>query len=134
MTRMHRIVLATGGCLSLVLGMIGCAVEQPQAMSPNAVMETSGDKNLTWSAESAGNLTVYDQNTEKIVYGTTIRTGQNVAVDVDLNRVTLDSKVVSENTLHRGDQYRIFFEPTGTVEKTSTIETHVNSVETTNGK
>ena len=122
MNRLHQIVVATGGCLSLVLGIAGCATERPEAMSPNAVLETSGDKNLTWTAQGAGNLTVYDQNTEKIVYGTTITPAQNVAVDVDMNRVTLDSKVVSENTLHRGDQYRIFFEPTGVIAKTSTIE------------
>jgi hypothetical protein len=49
-------------------------------------------------------------------------------VDVDRNRIMLDNQIVNENSLHAGDQYKIYFEPTDTIEKTSSIET--NSVET----
>jgi hypothetical protein len=110
------------------MSLAGCMGERPDPVSPAATLETSGDKNLTWTATSAGKLTVYDDNTQKIVYGATLNQGQTVKVDVDNNRITLDSTTVGENSLHGGDQYKIYFEPTSTVSKTSTVET--NSVET----
>jgi hypothetical protein len=128
MSRLRQIVVSMGVCVPMVIGMAGCMNEQPDPISPSAVMETSGNADLTWTASSAGKLTVFDQNTQKIAYGADLTTNQSVKVDVDNNRITLDSQVVSENSLHRGDQYKIYFEPTNSVTKTSTVET--NSVET----
>ena len=128
MTRLSQIAVAAVGCLSLVTGLTGCMANRPDEISPNAVMETSGDKSLTWTASSAGKMTVWDQSTDKIVYGSTVNQGQSVGVDVDRNRIMLDSQIVNENSLHAGDQYKIYFEPTSTVEKTSSVET--NTVET----
>ena len=128
MSRLRQIAMAATGCVSLVFGLAGCMANRPESISPNAVMETSGDKTLTWTASSAGNMTVWDQNADKIVYGAAVRSGQSVNVDVDRNRIMLDNQIVNQNSLHGGDQYRIFFEPTSTVEKTSTIRT--DTVET----
>ena len=129
MFRFRRTSVVLAGSAFLALGIAGCA-EQPKsaAISPNAVMETSGDQTLTWNAPSAGKLTVYDNSSGKIVYGATVTRDQAVKVDVENNRITLDTQIVDESSLHPGDQYRIYFEPTQTVERTATIET--NSVET----
>jgi hypothetical protein len=86
---------------------------------------------VSWTASSDGRVSVYDQNTDKIVYGTSVRVGQSVNVDVDNNRIMLDGQLVNENSLHRGDQYRIYFEPTSIVHSESTVETHTESVQTT---
>jgi hypothetical protein len=128
MSPLRQIALAGAGCFSLLAGLAGCIPDRPEEISPNAVMETSGDRTVTWTASSSGKMTVYDQNTGKIVYGATVHDGQSVRVDADNNRISLDGQVVNENSLHGGDQYKIFFEPTSRVEKTSTVET--NTVET----
>jgi hypothetical protein len=128
MTRLRQIAVATAGCVTLVFGLAGCMPERPESISPNAVMETSGDKTLTWTASSSGRLTVWDKNTDKIVYGTRVKSGQSVNVDVDRNKIMLDDQLVDQGSLHAGDQYRLFFEPTSTVESNSRIET--NTVET----
>jgi hypothetical protein len=62
------------------------------------------------------------------VYGTKIHRGQSVDVDTQKNMVMLDNQVVSQNSLHPGDEYRIYFDPTTTVETNSTVET--DTVET----
>jgi hypothetical protein len=123
MTRLRQIAIASLGSLALSITMVGCMGSHPDAISANAVMETSGDKTLTWTASSPGRLTVYDKSSDKIVYGATVAAGQAVKVDVDNNRVMLDSQVVSENSLHGGDEYKIYFEPTATVQSSEqTIE------------
>jgi hypothetical protein len=129
MTRVRQIFIASLGSLALSVGLVGCMGGRPESISANAVMETSGDKTITWTASSPGRLTVYDQSSDKIIYGASVAGGQSVKVDVDNNRVMLDSQVVSENSLHGGDQYKIYFEPTATVQTDSTFESH--SVQTT---
>ena len=124
MTRVRQIAVASFGSIALAIGLAGCAGNRPETIGANAVMETSGDKTLTWTASSSGNLTVYDQSSDKIAYGATVAAGQSVKVDVDSNRIMLDSQIVSENSLHGGDQYKIYFEPTGTVQSESTVESH----------
>ena len=105
MIRIRQIAVASVGSAILAIGAVGCMQEQPEPVSPKAMMETSGDKVITWSAPSAGRLTIIDKNTNKIVYGSTVAGGQAVKVDVDVNHIMLDSQVVSENSLHGGDQY-----------------------------
>jgi hypothetical protein len=116
MTRLRQIAVASLGCFGLVAGLAGCMENRPDSISPNAMMETSGDKSLTWTASGYGRITVWDQNTDKIVYGTTIKSGQSVNVDVDRNRIMLDNQIVNENSLHGGDQYKIYFEATNSVD------------------
>jgi hypothetical protein len=125
MTRLRQFAITSLGTIALSVGLVGCAETRPEAVSANAVMETSGDKTLTWTAASPGRVTVFNQSTDKIVYGATVASGQSVKVDVDGNRIMLDSQVVSENSLHGGDEYKIYFEPTATVQSSeSTIESH----------
>jgi hypothetical protein len=132
MTRLRNIAVIAAGSAILALGMVGCMPEQPDPISPKAMMETSGDNLLAWSSPSAGRLTILDKNTDKIIYASNVNSGQAVKIDVPANRVTMDGQIVAETVLHGGDQYRIYFEPTTTIEKTSTVET--NSVETVHEK
>ena len=128
MSGLRQIALSLAGSVALFAGVQGCASNHPDEVGANAVMETSGDKVVTWSASANGKVTVFDENSDKIVYGGQIMTGQGIRVDVDNNRVLLDSQTVSENSLHRGDQYRIYFEPIGVVTRSQTIES--NTVQT----
>ena len=111
MTRVRQIAVASFGSIALAIGLAGCAGNRPETIGANAVMETSGDKTLTWTASSSGNLTVYDQSSDKIAYGATVAAGQSVKVDVDSNRIMLDSQIVSENSLHGGDGTAAFDGP-----------------------
>src|SRR5258708_33679833 len=106
MARLRQIAVAVGS-LSLFFGLAGCMPDRPDSISSNAVLETSGNQTLTWSASSAGNVTVFDRSTDKVVYGAKVNRGQSVNVDVDKNKILLDNEVVSENSLHLSDNYRI---------------------------
>jgi hypothetical protein len=130
MTRVRQIAVVGFGSLGLFLGLAGCAGgPRPDPISPGSVMETAGDKTLSWTSSGSGRVTVYDQSAARIVYGADVRNGQTVSVDQDHNRILFDSQLVSENSLHLGDEYRIYFQPTSTVHTESTVDSH--TVETT---
>jgi hypothetical protein len=129
MTRVRQFAVTGIGCVGLFLGLAGCADTRPDPISPGSVMESAGDKTLSWSASGTGRVTVYDQSAARIIYGADVHTGQTVTVDQEHNRIMLDSQLVNENGLHGGDEYRIYFQPTTTVNTESTVESH--TVETT---
>jgi hypothetical protein len=51
---------------------------------------------------------------------------------VDNNRIMLNGQIAVQNNLHKGDEYRVFFEPSTVTDKTSHIQT--DTVETTHDR
>jgi hypothetical protein len=117
----HFAVAAASGLL--LLGVVGCQHDRPETLSPNAMMQVEGNKSLNFDAPSDGKVTVYNSDTDHIVYASEIKKSQNINVDVENNRISLNGQTAVENNLHKGDQYRIFFEPTSVTERTSRVQT-----------
>src|ERR1700733_11939727 len=85
----HFAVVAASGIL-LSIG-AGCAHES-EAVSPNAIKEVEGNKNLNFQAPNDGRITVYDSDTDHIAYASEIRKGEALTVDSDNNRISLNGQ------------------------------------------
>jgi hypothetical protein len=86
-------------------------------------MEVEGNRDLSFEAPADGRITVFDGDTQQVSYASEIKKGQAVAVDMPNNRITLNGQIAAENNLHKGDNYRIFFEPTMVTDSTTHIQT-----------
>ena len=133
MTGIRHIAVVAASGLMLGLGIVGCeSQERPEAISPNATKVLEGNKTLSFEAPSDGRVTLYDGDTNHIVYSSEMTKGQSLMADVDNNRITLNGQTAVQNNLHKGDEYRVFFEPSTVTDKTSRIQT--DTVETTHDR
>jgi hypothetical protein len=126
----HFAVAAASGLL--LLGVAGCQHDRPETLSPNAIKQVEGDRNLSFQAPSDGKVTVYNTDTDHIVYASEIKKSQSINVDVENNRISLNGQTAVENNLHKGDQYRIFFESSTITDRTSHVQT--DTVESTHDR
>ncbi len=89
----------------------GCQYERSTAIPPSASIAAEGNGLLTYRAGSNGTVYLFNRNANKVEFTGQIQKGQAIVVDSTKNQVLLDDKIVTENTLRRGDTYRIFFAP-----------------------
>jgi hypothetical protein len=130
MTGFRHFAAVTASGILLAVG-AGCA-SQPDSVSPTAVKEVEGNRNLSFEAPSNGRVTVFDSDSQHIAYSADIMKGNAVMVDNDNNRITLNGQTAVENSLHKGDNYRIFFDPSSVTDRTSRVQT--DTVETSHDK
>ena len=108
----RRLVGSVFACVASVViaGATGC---QPQGRStkvPGAAMPVgqAQAQPLTWMADRTGTLYVVDVPADTVVYRGPIRTGQTLVVDPQVNRISIDGRMVSEGKLksrNRNDVY-----------------------------
>jgi hypothetical protein len=89
----------------------GCQYERSTAIPPVASVAAEGNGLLTYRAGNNGTVYLFNRNANEVVFTGQIQRGQAIVVDSTKNQVLLDDKIVAENTLRRGDTYRIFFAP-----------------------
>jgi len=92
----------------------GCQYERSTAIPPSASIAAEGNGLLTYRAGSDGTVYLFNRNANKVEFTGQIQRGQAIVVDSTKNQVLLDDRIVTENTLRRGDTYRIFFAPNTT--------------------
>ncbi len=112
--------LVAAGALSV--GVVGCANQHNAAIPPTATSVASGTDRVTYAAPSNGKFYVLDARDNKLVWSGDARKGEVLAVDGSMDKVLLDSRIVREEGLHRGNLYRIYFEPRETVTDKVTVE------------
>lgn len=134
MIRLRHMAIVTAGSLALTLGVVGCAHERPPGVSGSASMVASGNKSLSFMAPSDGQVTVYDTVADRVDYSGQVNKGQSLMVDAPHDSITIDGRVVQHSGFDTMHNHEIYFEPSGHVEKTSTVETNTTSVETTHGE
>lgn len=134
MTRLRHLAIATASGLALTLGVVGCAHERPAGVSGAAAMVASGNKNLSFQAPSDGQVTVYDTVADRVDYSGKINKGQGLMVDAPHDAITIDGRIVQHSGFDALHNHEIYFEPSSHVEKSSTVETNTNSVETSHGE
>ncbi len=89
----------------------GCQHERSTAIPPAAARVAEGNGLLTYSAGSEGTVYLFNRNANEVVISTPLKKGESIVVDSDKNQVLINDRIISENTLRRGDTYRIFFAP-----------------------
>ena len=100
--------LATGA--AVMAGAAGCqqqkrSTQVPQGSTP---VGRATAQPLTWTADRTGTVYVVDAPDDTVVYRGTVRTGQMLVVDPQVNRVSVDGRVVSQGKFksgHRNDVY-----------------------------
>ncbi len=71
-------------------------------------MAVEGNRTLNYRSPGTGMVTVYDANTDQVIYSGQINKGQSLLVDPEGNRITLDGQVVSQRALHAGNDKQDF--------------------------
>jgi hypothetical protein len=95
--------------LILVLG--GCANDRPKDLPGNAVQEAEGNGVVTWTAPSRGTAYVYDNNNDHLLWSGEVHRGDAINIDPNQDRIMVADHKVSERSLARGREHRIFFVP-----------------------
>ena len=89
----------------------GCMHDRSPAIPADAMLQTEGQKQLTFRATEPGTVYVYNRNDDKIVYSGDIQRGETIAIEPDRNRITMDGRTVLEKGLDQNETLRVFFKP-----------------------
>jgi len=98
-------------CGMASIAFVACANETVDVPS-NAQEMASGNSRIAFTATEPGDVLIEDVTNQSVVYRSHVRDGDIVDVDPSTNQVTLNGTVVENQSLHNGDQYRIYFTPT----------------------
>jgi hypothetical protein len=107
MQQLRRHALAAV-CGVASFGFMACASDQLD-IPANAQEMVSGNDRMTFTSTGPGTVLVEDVSNSSIVYRGRVSTGDTVVLDPRNNKLTLNSTVISDQTLHGGDEFRIFF-------------------------
>jgi hypothetical protein len=89
----------------------GCASDtHPNDVPGTASLTSEGTNRIVYTAPTAGTVYVYDDSTNRMIYSGTMMPGQRVIVHPKNDRIDLDDHKVSDQTLHTGNSYQIYFD------------------------
>lgn len=77
-----------------------------------AVRVREGTDRLTYTADQAGRVYVYDPSADRIVYSGSVSSSDRVTMDPSSGSVLVNDRPVSSSRLSSGQKYRMYFEPT----------------------
>ena len=104
------LVMATLGLAAMAF-VPGCASEtHPNDVPAAASLASEGTSRIVYTAPQAGTVYVSDDTTNRMIYSGTMMSGQRVIVDPKNDRIDLDDHKVSDQTLHTGNSYQIYFD------------------------
>jgi hypothetical protein len=113
MARFNRVLLVATLGLSSMAFLPGCAAEvHPKDVPSAASLSSEGTGRLAFTAPTAGTAYVYDNTNDKMIYSGPLTAGQRLSIDPKNDRVDIGDRKVSEQTLHTGNNYRIYFDST----------------------
>lgn len=123
MVPVRQIAVTAAAAWMGVLILSGCASDtRPRDVPNSATLSTEGTGRIAFTAPQAGMAYVYNDSADQMIYSTKMERGQKLSVDVKNDRIDLDNAKASEQTLHTGDRYQIYFDPHGTVVRQTVIE------------
>lgn len=93
------------------LALTGCTPDRPPDVPGNALEGSIGNGLVTYTAPSDGTVYVDDIDTQKLVYQGAVNRGDEVRVDTDNNRITVNGKTATESTMNTGSKHGIYFRP-----------------------
>jgi hypothetical protein len=102
-------ILASSMTLALGLSVLsGCASDRMSNIPDNAIIASSGNDRLSYTAPSYGTIWVYDVNNDRIDYSGPVAPNDSVAVDPGVTSVTVNGRVVTDK-LNKDSKHRIYF-------------------------
>jgi curli biogenesis system outer membrane secretion channel CsgG len=109
MTRMRSFSLPIMWALALAI-FSGCATDRSSNIPANAIVASSGNDHLSYTAPSYGTIWVYDATNDRIDYSGPIAMNDEVKVEPSNFSVKIDDRVVADK-LAQGAQHRIYYLP-----------------------
>jgi hypothetical protein len=91
--------------------LVACEQDRQNNIPGGATMTSSGNSNLTYTAQNDGTVWVYDVNDDRIDYSGQIMANQSLVLNATNNQILVDGRVVSDKTLNQNAQHRIYFQP-----------------------
>jgi hypothetical protein len=90
----------------------GCAASgsHPNDVPGTAMLRSEGTGRIVDTAPDNGTVYVYDNSEDRMIYSGTVMSGQRVTVNPKDDRIDVDDRKVSDQTLPNGDSYRIYFD------------------------
>ena len=102
-------VVGAGVLLAFALAAVvaGCAGND-ERMTPVGKLVAEGGDAVSYRAPKDGQIYVYDDKLERLVYSGPIREGQVFSVDPRNKRLMLDGQVIQDNALDSGSRHKIY--------------------------
>jgi hypothetical protein len=100
----YLLTIATAAALT------GCSSDYDQ-LAPSGTASMHGTDPMTVQAPADGQLSIYDQSIENLIYSGPIRKGQLVVIDPISKDVTVNGLVANKKPLFGGDTFKITFSP-----------------------
>jgi hypothetical protein len=102
-------VLALSATFAMGLATLsGCANDRSSNIPANAVVGSSGDDRLSYTAQSSGTVWVYDVNNDRIDYSGPVAANDSVTVDPGSTSVTVNGRVVTDK-LDKNSKHKIYY-------------------------
>jgi hypothetical protein len=96
--------------IAAAAALTGCSKDYQQ-LAPSGVVSMHGTDPEMVQAPSDGQLSIYDQSIENLIYSGQIRKGQLVVIDPVNKNVTVNGLVANAKPLYGGDTFKIHFSP-----------------------
>src|ERR1700722_11472384 len=108
MTGFRFAIPAAFALSTMLLG--ACEQDRANNIPGGATLMSSGNSNLTYTAQTDGTVWVYDVNDDRIDYSGPIMANQSVMVNSQNNQILVDGRVVSDKNLNQSAQHRVYFQ------------------------
>ncbi len=86
----------------------GCAMDQLSNIPGNAIVASSGNEHLSYTAPSDGRIWVYDVTNDRIDYSGLVSMNDAIIVDPNSRSVSIDGRIVNDK-VNSSAQHRIYF-------------------------
>ena len=86
----------------------GCTGRGVQAIPPDAERVAAGEGEIEYESGKAGDIYVFDETDNKLVYSGQIRRDERLEVDPDEDVITINGRTVVERPLSENHRYRVY--------------------------
>jgi hypothetical protein len=95
----------------LIILLAGCASERDRDIPGDARLLVEGNRKVTAVAPSDGTVYIHNVSIDKRVYSGEVHRGDSISVDRENRGVMINDRLVSEQQINTGNDYRIWFAP-----------------------
>ena len=94
----------------MLLSNFGCQQQQRSTKVPQdaTLLGEARGAPFTWTADRTGTLYMIDVPEDRLIHQGTLRTGQQLVVDPQVGRISVDGKQMAEGKFHSGHRNAVY--------------------------
>lgn len=108
---MNYAVKAFGVALVAGLGIVGCAADRHAEIPQSASVVAEGNRMISYEVPRPGMIWVYNKGNGNMEYAGRVVTGDQLVIDPEHNKITLNGRNVNDKPLSTVDDKKIYYEP-----------------------